>query len=408
MVRTAGASRVTPRHGSASARSTAAATCSASAASVPRRIGHATPRTPPACSATEYAASTPAAAASRRPTDHLPGEHDARHARARPRRAATAVTSLPRSDCQSKLPSPVTASSAVVERGVQPDQLAHQPGPGHPVRAAARAARRRVRRRRRRPARRARPRRTRSASTSAKRASAASSSATAASSAPFCGPNTAAAPCRPSSGLSTSAAATSRTPPSSDGAVQPGAAGQRGAAAGQRGAVGVHRDRAERGQHPGAAVGGGRAAQPDDDLGDAGVARVRDQLADPARGRGARDLGPRRSRGTRCSPHAARRLQVGGAADARNQRAGTGSPSGPVTSQLVPGAAERGVQHLDEAGAAVGEREQPQLVVGGGPAPAGRRSPRPPPWRSGCRRRSPEPRPRAWAQNLSRRTACGL
>ena len=213
--------------------------------------------------------------------------------------------SFPRSDCQSKLPSPVIASCGLVELGVQPDELAHQPRPGHPARTAGEQ------------------RGTETACGSGARLVAHVHAERGGErvgeprerGVQLGDRGVVGALLRPEHrGRAVPAQQRvvdvgGRHEPHSaelDGAVQPGAAGERGAATGQRGAAVVHGHCAERGQHPGAAVGGGRAAQPDDDLGDARVARVRDQLADPARGdRRARPRAPAAPAGTRCSPHAA-------------------------------------------------------------------------------------------------------
>src|SRR5262249_20319341 len=101
-------------------------------------------------------------------------------------------------------------------------------------------------------------------STRPNRRSAESSSATAPGEAPFCGPNTALAPAGPVSGLSTSAAPTSRTARSrgTPGGAAPGR--RRGPAVGQRIAGLVQWWRAERGEQPGTGVVGSRATQTDD------------------------------------------------------------------------------------------------------------------------------------------------
>ena len=76
------------------------------------------------------------------------------------------------------------------------------------------------------------------------------------------------APCSPISGLSTSVAATSAAPAQPRARRRaPAHAEQRGAAVRQGVAGRVQRGGAERGEHPGAAVVGGRAAEADDDLG---------------------------------------------------------------------------------------------------------------------------------------------
>ncbi len=347
-----------------------AATRSASAASVP--AGSAIEAsTPPASSATEYALSTPGRRRLAPPHRHLPRQHHARHPAVggRPRHGGD---QLPAQRLPVEAALPGDGERRGVERGVEADELAHQPRTGHPAGTAreqrgaetargacpwlvadlAARSRRRARRRSgrgRRPARRPRPRRHPSAGRTPRRRRAVR-------------------------------AAGCRRRPRPPGARRrargvPSSRAQRARAAppsGQAVAGVVDGDRTERGEHPGAAVGGGRAAQPDDDLVDAGVAGVGDQLTDAA-GRDAPRR--RRVRAARAGRGAARtRPPTPGSRWCRAAATvpATGSPNGPVTARSCQLPAERGVQDLDEAGTAVGQRQEAQLVRRRVPAPAER------------------------------------
>ena len=125
--------------------------------------------------------------------------------------------------------------------------------------------------------------------------SAPSSRATSSGVAPFCGPYTAAAPRSPSSGLSTSLASTTSAP------ARPGCRPDRSTRstcssppppAGTGSPRGVEDPGAERGQHAGAAVGAGAAADGQHQPPAAGVQGGRDDLPEAGAGRGQRGEHP--------------------------------------------------------------------------------------------------------------------
>ena len=128
--------------------------------------------------------------------------------------AATALTTLPRSDCQSNVPSPVTTRSAASTRARRPTASSDRPRARHPPRRRAAAGRSRGPRRRRRrrlpaPGMRGTPAASQAAA--AKSPSACSSRCACSGVAPFCSAKPALAPWNPSSGTSTSLATTSST-----------------------------------------------------------------------------------------------------------------------------------------------------------------------------------------------------
>ena len=108
--------------------------------------------------------------------------------------------------------------------------------------------------------------------------------------APFCGPNTVAAPVGPSRGAVTSLSR--RTPPAGRrtqaGAIDAGESGEFAAAVADRAADVIEQTQAKRRQRPGPAVGRRRTPEADDQRGTSGVQGRRDHLAEPAGGRAER------------------------------------------------------------------------------------------------------------------------
>ena len=124
----------------------------------------------------------------------------------------------------------------------------------------------------------------------------------------------------------------------------------------------------ERGDQATAAVGRGGAPHPDDDAVHAGGRRGQQQLAHAVRRGSDRVacLGRDQVQADRLG-----RLDVGRVADLQHPRRHR------VAQRTADGddadlAAERGAEHVDEAGSAVGERQQVQLVVGRAAQPAER------------------------------------
>ena len=173
-------------------------------------------------------------------------------------------------------------------------------------------------------------------------------------SAPFCGPNTVAAPIGPSSGCSTSVAAMSSTPASSS------------RAAARRARVVLLTS------VPSAAtaVGACAAAEPHHDPLRACPHRGGDQLSHSPAVPGQRGLDGRRATQQR-QPAGLRAFDVGGPGRGRVEHPLRGHLPGQRAAH-AKGAhlTEPPGQHADEAGSAVGLRGQRQLIVGAAPAPA--------------------------------------
>ena len=149
------------------------------------------------------------------------------------------------------------------------------------------------------------------------------------------------------------------------GQVHGGQAAERPAACGQWPPGRAEEPGAERGQRPGAAVGGGGAAERDRHLARPGVQRMPDDLAQPG-GLRAQRVG----RGQQREPAGPGQFHRGPAAGQFQPRAVGRAPVRPGDPGPVPaGAGHRGGQHVQGALAAVGERNAPHVIAGPGAAP---------------------------------------
>ena len=263
---------------------------------------------------------------------------------------------------KSKAPSPVITRSQRRARSGRPTASATMSRPEAPGRAEQQQRRSPARRPRRPPCRaRSSCRWPRPAARAGRRRPAGGRPRT-----PFWGPKTLVAPRSPSSGLSTSEAATSSTPSTraraaarSTSCRSPRPVAPRVSASGRR------RGGAERGQQARSPVVGARAAEPHDHPGGALLAGGADELADAVR-RGVLGV-PLLGRG-QVQPAGLRALDVGGAA-VDQHRAGHRLAVGPEHVDREQLTAQRGVQDVDEARTAVGHRDQLELVVGSPPSP---------------------------------------
>ena len=185
---------------------------------------------------------------------------------------------------------------------------------------------------------------------------------------PFCGPKTAEAPASPSSGLSTSAASSRLHPrqPGVGGPDQPVHLAQRRPARRQPLAGGVEPVHPEGGQRAGAAVVRPRPAQADDHPARAGAERDADQLPDPV---GRRRAGPALRRREQVQPAGLGALHVGDVARHQHRRRDRAGER-PLDGGHHELAAQGCVQHVDEAGAAVGQRRKVDGVPRRRPQPA--------------------------------------